>query len=212
MNKDQKQYFDNVRHDILSLLPDSFTNFSSLEIGCGAGATSEWLKSHLGANKVVGVELNKQMAKLAAKRMDLVINSSVESYEFPFLAQEFDLLILADVLEHLIDPWKILKNLCHYLKIGGTVLISIPNIQHWRNIRNLVSGNWDYQDAGMLDRTHLRFFTKKSIVELVEKADLNIDQFKCIAGPETLILDKLTFGIFSGLFSYHYFVLAKRTK
>jgi 2-polyprenyl-3-methyl-5-hydroxy-6-metoxy-1,4-benzoquinol methylase len=99
----------------------------------------------------------------------------VEKVELPFERGHFDCILYGDVLEHLINPWQVLKEHRSFLRNGGAIICSIPNIRHYRVIRRLVfRGKWEYTDSGILDRTHLRFFTLGSIQKMLEEAGFEI--------------------------------------
>lgn len=89
-------------------------------------------------------------------------------------AQDFDLALLLDVLEHIDDPRRTLEAVAERVRPGGTFLISVPNVTHWSVRASLLAGNFDYADRGILDRTHLRFFTKSSLLDLVRVAGLDV--------------------------------------
>ncbi|MGL4877688.1 methyltransferase domain-containing protein [Paraclostridium dentum] len=137
-----------------------------LEVGCACGATLLKLKSVFKNVNLYGVDISEESIKIA-KYIDGVEAKciDVESEEFVLEDKKFDLIIALDVIEHLRDPWKTLKNFKKSLKDDGQLIISIPNVMHISIINNLIQGRWDYQDCGLLDRTHLRFFTLKTIKE-----------------------------------------------
>lgn len=103
-----------------------------------------------------GIELNENSASIASLVAD-VIPYNVENGDLPYPQKSFDYIIFGDVLEHLYDPWKTLENMHRLLKPGGKILASIPNIMHYSVINELLDGKWKYADAGILDRTHVRF-------------------------------------------------------
>jgi 2-polyprenyl-3-methyl-5-hydroxy-6-metoxy-1,4-benzoquinol methylase len=95
--------------------------------------------------------------------------------------ESFDCIVFNDVLEHVVDPWSMLDRAKERLAPGGRIVASIPNVRHYIVVRNLaLRGRWDYADWGVLDRTHLRFFTRASIEELFETADMAIETFEPI--------------------------------
>ena len=145
-----------------------------LEIGCGAGVLGESLKRSGKAERVVGVELNRHAAALAATRLDEVVVGNVESMPLEALKGRFDTLIVADVLEHLTDPWASLFRLRDCLTEGGILVASIPNIAHYKIIKKLLFGDWRYEPGGILDHTHMRFFTRGSTEDLVRFAGFEI--------------------------------------
>jgi O-antigen biosynthesis protein len=145
-----------------------------LEIGCGAGMTGRLLKE-LGFQEVVGVELVEKVAREATPYYDRVIVDDVEKAALPYEKGYFDCILYGDVLEHLVDPWKVLKEHRSLLKPGGIIVCSIPNIRHYRiTKRLLLKGKWDYQESGILDRTHLRFFTIGSMQNMIADSGFEI--------------------------------------
>jgi len=182
-----------------------------LEIGCGTGETGELLKKEYGVVFVTGVDIENAAIEVARKKLDDVYLANIEEVDLPLELQSYDLILLGDVVEHLIDPWNVIKKLRLYLRPHGYLLISIPNIQHWRNIVNLILGRWEYSGSGMLDIAHLRFFTKDTILRLLEDAGFCIQMIRGNSGPLSNLLNKFTFGLLSGYLSFRYFILAERS-
>ncbi|MGP0630324.1 glycosyltransferase family protein [Nitrospina sp. 32_T5] len=156
-------YYRNVRRDLLHLVP--LEARSVLEVGCGAGHTGNAIKQRQGAY-VAGIEINTQAAGEARRNLDRLVEGSVESMDLPFEEKKFDCILFADVLEHLVDPAMVLRKTLPYLSEQGVVVASIPNIQYHGILNQLGEGNWTYEDEGILDRTHLRFYTLKEIQKL----------------------------------------------
>jgi len=145
-----------------------------LEVGCGAGMLGERLKLSGKATHVTGIELSVDAAALAQSRLDVVQVGDIESMPLDAWRGQFDTLIVADVLEHLRDPWAAMFRLRGCLKDGGTVVASIPNIAHYKIIKKLLFIEWRYEPGGILDHTHLRFFTRASIEDLFRNAGFEI--------------------------------------
>ncbi len=145
-----------------------------LEVGCGAGVLGERLKLSGKATHVTGIELSTHAAALAQSRLDAVQIGDIESMPLDSWNGQFDTLIVADVLEHLRDPWAAMFRLRACLKDGGTVIASIPNIAHYKIIKKLLFTEWRYEPGGILDYTHLRFFTRASIEDLFRNAGFEI--------------------------------------
>ena len=103
---------------------------------------------------------------------------NVENLDPAEIPERFDYIIMGDVIEHLLDPWTAVRNMRELLVPGGSIIASIPNVAHITNLYNMLSGSWTYEDMGLLDRTHLRFFTKSEIVKMFEEADLVIDDIR----------------------------------
>jgi SAM-dependent methyltransferase len=165
-------YYLLARGDLIDLIPPGMNRV--LEVGCAAGMTGKLLKEK-GFKEIVGVELVPEVAKQGEHYYDKLLIGDVEKMEIPFEKGHFDCILYGDVLEHLVDPWKVLEKHNPLLREGGAILASIPNIRHYRIIKKLAfKGEWEYTDEGILDRTHLRFFTLKSIRELLEGAGFEL--------------------------------------
>ena len=165
-----------------------------LEIGCACGATLLKIKHLYKNSEVAGIELNAQTAKIAACLADVKC-ADIEKTPLLFPAEHFDYIIAGDVLEHLYDPWKVLSELKMYLKPAGRIIASIPNVMNYTVILELIKGNWTYTDEGILDRTHLRFFTLSEIVKMFEQAgyaDLKIGAISLPNDPVMSILTAIT--------------------
>lgn len=145
-----------------------------LDLGCCTGTLGAALKRRQEAT-VVGVEIDPACAEVARTRLDRVIVSDVELFLAGPAPPEapFDCLLAADVLEHLADPWLALERAVDLLAPGGTVVVSLPNVAHYRGIwRVLREGRWPREDLGLFDRTHLRWFTLADGLELLRGAGL----------------------------------------
>ncbi len=165
-------YYLITRDDMIRLIPAGTRKI--LEIGCGAGMTGKLLKE-LGFEEIVGVEIVDEVARKAIPYYDRVIVGDVEKVVLPYEKGHFDCILYGDVLEHLVEPWRVLKEHNALLKPGGTIVCSIPNIRHYRITRRLLlKGKWEYQESGILDRTHLRFFTLTSMKKMVTDSGFEI--------------------------------------
>jgi 2-polyprenyl-3-methyl-5-hydroxy-6-metoxy-1,4-benzoquinol methylase len=213
-NEKNPDYFSSSRSQIIDLLPD----FSQrvLEIGCGSGQTLEMLKHMHVCAETVGVELFEAAADSARTRVDTVYCMDVEKNPLPAQIGKFNLILLLDVLEHLLDPWTFLKRLKEeYLAVDGVMIISLPNARHFSLVLPLLLGRFDYAERGTLDKTHLRFFTKDSATKLLKNAGLNIEAIKPTSLDFHLNSGKLnviTLGLFSGFIASQYIFRATVTK
>lgn len=163
-------YSSMIRFDILRMMNKNFNDpIKVLEVGCACGATLLEIKNLYPNAELYGIELNENSAAVAKKFAD-VKAENIEDSNLSYEEKSFDYIILADVLEHLINPDKALENLKKYLKDDGYILASIPNVMHYSVVKELLSGNWTYEDVGILDRTHLRFFTRNESLKLFQKA------------------------------------------
>ncbi|MDE3241321.1 MAG: class I SAM-dependent methyltransferase [Nitrospirota bacterium] len=202
-------YYDHGRSDLLALFPTGAERV--LEIGCGAGGMAAGMRER-GAKELVGVEINPEAAVHAKTQFDRVIVGSVEEVIALLPNGFFDLIVYGDVLEHLIDPWTILARHGCLLKPSGYVLLSVPNVRHWRLLYDLViRGNWTYEDdGGTLDRTHLRFFTRSTILEMVGGAGYQVvSEHHNEFGSAARWLDYLSFGVLREFLVWQYFILAR---
>ncbi|MEP6820930.1 MAG: class I SAM-dependent methyltransferase [Chthoniobacterales bacterium] len=167
-----KDYFSQTRREMLPAIPPSARRI--LEIGCGAGTFSRFLKKERGA-EVWGVELDPVAAEIARAALDHVRCGDVIEQIASLPAAHFDCIVFNDVLEHLSDPYRVLVAIKRLFTPTGVVVCSIPNIRYFRAFFNfVVRGEWHYEENGTMDKTHLRFFTKKSIAEMFESLGYRI--------------------------------------
>ncbi len=164
-------YHEHARPEVQRLIPPSARTV--LDVGCGAGALGAALKRQ-GVLQVIGVEGDPDAAEAAGKVLDRVHLGDIEALDLPYDLGTFDCIVLADILEHLRDPWGVVKRLAPLLATEGRLVASLPNVRHWSVLRGLLDGEWTYLPAGILDRGHLRFFTLKSGRALFEAAGLQV--------------------------------------
>lgn len=174
------QYYGFSRPEVQALVPTAARRV--LDVGCAAGLLGEALKAR-GVEEVCGIECDPEIAAHAAKRLDKVIVGDVETLAEDLPANYFDCIVLADVLEHLRDPQTILEKLRTSLTEDGLIVASIPNVGHWSVLRGLLEGRWQYEKAGILDRTHLRFFTRQTILHLFNEAGFRVESLQSVTVP-----------------------------
>lgn len=164
-------YYGHFRPEIQELVPQEAKKI--LDVGCASGMLGKALKERQDCH-VTGIEYVPQVAEEARSNLDLVFCGQVEDVMSQLPREHYDCIILADVLEHLREPWDVLQELMKYLAPDGVFVISLPNVRHWSVLKNLLEGNWRYLEAGVLDKTHLRFFTRSSIHEMLKNIGLEI--------------------------------------
>lgn len=205
------EYFSYVRSEIIPLVPPGARRV--LDVGCGTGATSWALKEKHLCEHVTGLELDPDAAAHARQRLDAVYECDLGK-GIPEEARDYDLILALDVLEHLIDPWRTLRELTQRLNPGGRLITSIPNIRNFRVLlRLLLLGEWRYASEGLLDRTHLRFFTKQSAMELVQGCDLTIEKMTATGGRTQgplRLLRKLSLGLLNPFIDFQYLIVARK--
>lgn len=167
------KYYQNARKEIAPLLPKDFD--SILEIGCGAGETMAWIRSIRDVRYAAGVELFGDAAEIARSSFDDVEVTNIDVAKYNFRESSFDVILALDVLEHLPHPEITIKNLFNKIKIGGIFIASIPNIAHYSvSLPLFIRGLWEYQDEGLLDKTHLHFFNRRSAQKIFTDTGLEI--------------------------------------
>ena len=160
-----------IRLDILQLIArhDRLQPVKVLEVGCACGGTLLELRNWYPHAELYGLELNDKAAAVAAT-IARVRTGNIETMSLELPLDSFDYIIFADVLEHLHEPWDVLRRMLPYLKDSGKVIASIPNISHYSIIRDLMNGQWQYANRGLLDITHFRFFTLSGIQRMFSSA------------------------------------------
>ncbi len=167
-----EDYFSHPRPEIRALVPVA-ARFV-VDVGCGAGALGGALKHERPDVEVRGIEVNREAAARAKRVLDDVVVDTGEG-EIPTSWPAPDCVIFADVLEHMIDPWSVLRRWRLRLRQSGCIVVSLPNVAHSSVLRGLRMGRWDYAEEGILDRTHLRFFTRATALELLTGAGFEVE-------------------------------------
>lgn len=157
--------------DLIKVQTDS--QFSVLEIGCHVGENLKEIKNRFPNSILYGCDINKDCIDIAKYYCNAFVTDIQELY-LPFQEDYFDYIIFGDVLEHLRNPQEVLQYCKRFLKMGGSILISVPNIQHISVIRGLLNNSFTYQNVGVLDRTHVHFFAYNDLIEMLTFCDLEI--------------------------------------
>jgi 2-polyprenyl-3-methyl-5-hydroxy-6-metoxy-1,4-benzoquinol methylase len=201
-------YYHWVRREIKPLLPQNPSRV--LEIGAGAGATLKWIKVLYPKTETTAVEINSALLPELNQNVDVPIIGSIDET----LAQlkAYDLILLLDVLEHLSDPTATLRNISKLLATGGQIIVSVPNIAHWSvSVPLLFQRRFDYQDAGILDRTHLKFFVEDTAVKLLNDANFVVTAglISGLQGRKSKLLDLISCGQLRHYLAIQYIMLGQ---
>ncbi|HEY3284177.1 MAG TPA: methyltransferase domain-containing protein [Armatimonadota bacterium] len=205
-------YFDQPRIELVELVPPDRRRL--LDVGCGAGATGMALKQKLGPDaKVFGVEIDPRAAEVARGRLDGVLSVDLEAADVPSEWLPLDGLLLGDVLEHLVDPWSALRRMREWLTPDGVVVASLPNLSYWKALVPLIlKDEFVYQASGVMDRSHLRFFTRRTVARLFEDAGFRVDLLRGNAlGTKGELLAALSLGTARRFLTTQYHVVARRS-
>lgn len=191
------QYPDIPNPDLLDRIPVGSS--SVLDVGCSTGILGAMFKRINPRARVLGIDIDPIAAEIAATRLDEMAIVDVEISPFPFSeTNSFDCIVYGDVLEHLREPFETVRRHAELLSDDGTILICVPNVEHWSFAARLLQGGWDYEPEGLLDETHLRWFTAKSMLRGLEAVRLTpCDVHPRIFRPE--IVDQFIATITPGL-------------
>ncbi len=220
MNYDKKNsdYFSNIRLDLVQFIRNE-SNLKVLEIGAAYGETLFYLKENGFASEAVGVDLFEDKKNPQNyKSIDNFIFGNIEEIYLEQYVNYFDVIFLPDVLEHLLEPKNVLNKISQYLKNDGKIIISMPNIRHYSALNKIfIKGDFQYEESGLFDYTHLRFYCKKNIIQLIEQS-----KYKVIAEQSSIknykgksfakLFNKITLGVFEEFLSYQYFFVATKVK
>ncbi|MFN0047758.1 MAG: class I SAM-dependent methyltransferase [Cytophagales bacterium] len=220
-SRKNSNYFNTSgRIDLVDFLPKK-GKLKILEIGASGGDTLLYLKNNNFADEVWGVDLFAQENSNQSNRaIDNFFIGDIEKMDLElfFEKEYFDVILLPDVLEHLLDPWTMVEKINAYLKIDGVIISSIPNIREFKTLFNLVfKADFKYDESGVLDKTHLRFFCRKNIITLLTLQNLQVVNVCPSFEKHPLlrrkkILNGLTFGLFKDFLAQQYIVVSLKTK
>lgn len=218
----KSSYYAEWREDIFSIIKSKGKFDKSLEIGCASGRLSSSLKREKIVKYAVGVEPYSKPVN------DICIDEFRSCFIEDILEEVdekecFDLIILADVLEHTQDPWKILSKLSkNKLSRDGTVVISLPNIRNFLSLKKIIfNGSFEYEEEGVFDKTHLRFFCIKDMVRLIESAGLELVEknpayllksYKFFNKNRLRIINAFTLGLFKWFLADQVILVCKKYK
>jgi 2-polyprenyl-3-methyl-5-hydroxy-6-metoxy-1,4-benzoquinol methylase len=174
-------YYKKERRELAVLISEEARKI--LDVGCGGGHLGRLLKSQMEGREIWGVEMNADASEEARKWLDHVHCEDACTWEPAVEEGYFDVLVFADVLEHLLDPKATLEHYLRWLKPTGSVVMSIPNVRYWGLVKNLVDGYWTYEDEGLLDRDHVRFFTWTEVERLLASCGLECGEVRSNLDP-----------------------------
>jgi len=209
--------YDALNGPLLSFIPPSAVRI--LDVGCGSGTLGEHLRQG-GLRHVVGITYSEVEAELASTRLSEVVCVDLTNFDFGLLGK-FDCVILSHILEHMYFPNVLLERLKSVLEPESVIVVALPNVVWWKQRLHFLLGRWRYQDWGILDRTHFRFFDQRSSVELLEDAGFEILQrrydgpfplikpIRSLIGPWAEKIDRVTSGLMPGLFAFQFIYLAR---
>lgn len=190
-----------------------------MEIGAAYGATLYYLKQSGIAAQAVGVELYEDVKnKENYKPLDRFIFADILQVDFPEYEGYFDIILLPDVLEHLTEPKEALAKVSRYLKPDGLILVSMPNIRHYTALKKIfLKGDFRYEESGIFDYTHMRFYCRKNIAELLTQSGFAINHcegsvknYRGRSGAK--VFNTLTGGMFEEFLSVQYYFRAAKDK
>ena len=204
-------YHDHVRSDVFDVV--SAPAGRVLDLGGGIGATGAALKAARGATFVAVADL---VADNAVEGVDVAISGNLEDPAFlrTLLKDNgpFDTILCLDVLEHLRDPWDVVRELHKGLAKDGVIVASIPNVNHHSLVFPLMfRGRYELQDAGLLDRTHIRWFTRESAIAMMTGSGLTLESVGGWLGRKNRLLSALTFGLSRRFTILQYLIRVRRT-
>jgi 2-polyprenyl-3-methyl-5-hydroxy-6-metoxy-1,4-benzoquinol methylase len=203
-------YYIQGKEYLLPFVPDGQN--AVLDLGCGAGGFGRGLMKAGKASRLVGVEIFEPAAKEAMKYYESVHVGDIEEMDLPY-DKCFDVVICGDVLEHLKDPQTVVKRIHGWLKDGGRVVCCVPNVRYWENLVDLVfKGDWRYVSEGIMDQTHLRFFTTKSFKRTLADARFTVERqgMTYRQDPKQHAFNRVTFGLFNDFIGYQMLFTARK--
>jgi 2-polyprenyl-3-methyl-5-hydroxy-6-metoxy-1,4-benzoquinol methylase len=211
LSEKSDKYFSLFRSEIYDLIPRGTLRL--LDVGCGTGELGQAAKIQLGVQEVIGIEIHEPVARIAGSKLDKVILGDVEQLQLDFEPGYFDCIVCADVLEHTIDPWQLLRRLSNLLSGDGSFIASIPNIRHIVPILKILFDRLEYEESGILDKTHLRFFTLHTAKKMLTDAGFDIQHMIRSRSNSWKFraANAISFGLFREFSVYQYIFLANKS-
>lgn len=210
-NNKREDYYNKIRYEMLKYLPSNAKKI--LEVGCGNGAFAEVIKKQNEA-EVWGIEMMANESAAAALVLDKAFTGTCEEHLNDLPNEYFEVIYFNDVLEHMVDPYQVLKDLKAKLAPNGIIVSSIPNMRYHSALTALLfKKDWKYTTHGIMDFTHLRFFTKKSIERMFIEAGYSIDVCEGINRTRSIkpmLINLLTFGTQMDTFYLQFATVARK--
>jgi 2-polyprenyl-3-methyl-5-hydroxy-6-metoxy-1,4-benzoquinol methylase len=203
-------YYNTDKGFLIHLIPDGPNVV--LDLGCASGFLGKTLLKSNKAVEVTGVEIFEPAAAVAREHYKMVHVGDVEAMNLSY-DKCFDLVICGDVLEHLNDPGKVLRQIHGWLKDDGRVVCCLPNVRYWKVWRSLIfNGDWKYASEGIMDQTHLRFFTTKSFKRLLTESSFVVERqdMRIAVGRKQRLFNHLTLGLFKEFLGFQMLFLARK--
>jgi 2-polyprenyl-3-methyl-5-hydroxy-6-metoxy-1,4-benzoquinol methylase len=203
-------YYSVVRNEIVDLIPPGTKHL--LDIGCGTGGTAFAAKKKLGIKEVIGIEFFQDSAVEASKLLDKVLICDIEQDTIDLPTNYFDCIVLADVLEHTKNPWEVLSTVKKFLTEDGIIIVSLPHIGHIGPVLKILFDKLDYDESGIMDKTHLKIFTKHTMKALFRQAGLRIIKESCNYSNSLKfrLLNMVTFNLLFRFSVYQYIFQLKK--
>lgn len=188
-------YYVRLKWWMLPLIKDGPN--SVMDLGCASGVMGRKLLDVGKAGEVHGVEIFPEAAEESSRYYNEVHVGDIESMDLEY-ESKFDYVICGDILEHLKDPYSVVRRIHQWLKPGGSLFVCVPNVRNYNVVIDLIlHGRWEYRDAGIMDRTHMRFFTRSSCSAMLSDAGFEVyHREMVIEGPKKNFANRLTLGLF----------------
>lgn len=170
-------YAELLREDVFGFIVNFKKIKNALDVGCAFGTSGRYLKA-MGCEKVYGIDIRPDCIEIAKKYSDECLLCNIEEMEIPFEKKSLDYIAFSDVLEHLHEPTEMLKKFREHLKDDGFITVSLPNIRHYSIILRLILGQWEYSSLGILDKSHIRFFTMREMIKMFHEAGYEIENVR----------------------------------
>lgn len=203
----QREYFQGARPDVVALIPEGPNRI--LELGCGEGKTLVSARMLRKASELIGIDIIPRTEN--HDELDCYLQGDIDILEIPYPDEYFDVIVCADVLEHLVDPWQVMKRLASLLRPGGLLIASIPNVRNYLLFVHVyLLGSFAYAQEGLLDRGHIRFFCKRDMCTLASGAGLKVKQIHFALHKVRKLFWILSVGLLEQFLVKQYLIVASK--